>query len=172
MSTTPFETLSTPFETLSTPIGYYNPDCVVTVKKTNKKTGVVTRWKVPSGRAHVVLNSQEVPIKTKLIRYKSYEMKYLQPGSTVLTCWGFSCRRQPVCYSHIQKKRGRWVLPRLDLSTIGNICIVTGKRFPSYEMFPSHEVFPSHDSVCFVLFCFPFHRGLLGWILIQLQGLG
>ena len=83
MSTTPFETLSTPFETLSTPIGYYNPDCVVTVKKTNKKTGVVTKWKVPSGRAHVVLNSQEVPIKTKLIKYKSYEMKYLQPGSTV-----------------------------------------------------------------------------------------
>ena len=71
------------YHTVSTPIGYYHDDCVVVVKKTNKKTGVVTKWKVPSGRAHVILNSQEIPLKTKLIKWKSYETKYLEPGATV-----------------------------------------------------------------------------------------
>jgi len=62
-----------PFATVSVPIGFFNPDVSITVKKKNKKTGVVTKWKVPHGRCHVVLSAQEFPAKKKFIQYRSRE---------------------------------------------------------------------------------------------------
>ena len=70
---------SVPFYTSDIPIGFYQEDLVITVKKRNKVTGVVTKYTC-TGPTHVVITTQHTPLKTKMVEYKSDNIP-LYPGT-------------------------------------------------------------------------------------------